>query len=146
MTPMQPFQFDQAALVHSTPNVRRDLPARVKLVLGLKVIGCLFAIGVSFLALLAMNTIADHDITIPPELAHKMANYAMLATGLSLVELLGVAGVWTFKRWGVYLLSGFSMLNFVIRMHSGDTISAMIGLAMTAVVGATIAARWSDFE
>lgn len=146
MTPMQPFQFDQAALVRSTPNVRRPLPARVKTVLGLKVVACLFAIGASFLALLAFNTAADHDIAIPRELAHRMANFAMIATGLSLVELLGVAGVWTFKRWGVYLLAGFSMLNFVVRMHSGDSTSAMISLAMTVVVGASIAARWADFE
>ena len=146
MTPMQPFQFDQSALVQSTPNPRRDLPARVKTVLGLKVIGCLLSIGASFLGLLAFNAAADHDIAIPPEWAHRMANYAMIATGLSLVELLGVAGVWSFKRWGVYLLAGFSMLNFVVRMHSHDTTFALIGVASTAIVGAVIAARWSEFE
>ena len=146
MTPMQPFQFDQPALVQSTPNVRRELPARVKTVLGLKVIGCLLSIGASFLMLLAFNAAADHDITMPPALAHRMANYAMVATGLSLVELLGVAGVWSFKRWGVYILAGFSMLNFVIRMHAGDSTFAMIGIASTVIVGAVIAARWADFE
>jgi hypothetical protein len=118
----------------------------VKTVLGLKALGCLFAIGASFLMLLAFTAAADHDITMPPALAHRMASYAMIATGVSLVELLGVAGVWTFKRWGVYMLAGFSMLNFVIRMHAGDSTFAMIGLASTAVVGAVIAARWADFE
>jgi hypothetical protein len=146
MTPMQPFQFDPSALVQSTPQIRRELPARVKTVLGLKVIGCLFAIGASFLMMLAFTAAADHDITMPPALAHRVASYAMIATGVSLVELLGVAGVWTFKRWGVYTLAGFSMLNFVIRMHAGDSLFALLGLVSTAVVGAVIAARWSDFE
>ncbi|HEY2368559.1 MAG TPA: hypothetical protein VGH87_19315 [Polyangiaceae bacterium] len=118
----------------------------MKTVLGLKVIGCLFAIGASFLMMLAFTAAADHDITMPPALAHRVASYAMIATGVSLVELLGVAGVWTFKRWGVYTLAGFSMLNFVIRMHAGDSLFALLGLVSTAVVGAVIAARWSDFE
>jgi hypothetical protein len=44
------------------------------------------------------------------------------------------------------MLAGFSMLNFVIRMRAGDSLFALLGLVSTALVGAVIAARWSDFE
>jgi hypothetical protein len=123
------------------PVVRRELPSQVKLILGLKVVGCLFALGGSFITLLALN-----DVAMPRELAHRIAMLCTLASGASLLELLGVAGVWTFKRWGVYTLAGFSMLGFVLRMHAGSPISAWLGVASTVIAGVAIAFRWQDFE
>jgi hypothetical protein len=139
MTPMQPFQFDQPALVQSTPNIRPDLPARVKTVLGLKVIGCLLAIGASFLMLLAFNAAADHDVSIPPALAHRMATYAMVATGLSLVELLGVAGVCS--SGGVRAPASRCSTSLRMQAHAivrGDDPRP------TMIVGSVIASRWED--
>ena len=146
MTPMQPFQFDQSALVQSTPRIRRELPARVKTVLMLKTLGALLVIGSSLIALMAVNDPQSWRDGFNAEMAHRIALLSMGATALSLLELLGVAGVWTFKRWGVYVLSGFSMLNFVIEMQMHATFSAGLTILSTMIVGFVIASRWEDFE
>ena len=142
---MMPFDIQpSSSLVPSSK--RRELPGQVKGILGLKVLGCVVTMGISVLTLLAWSDPASEPIGMSSEMAHRVANYAMLASGASLLELLGVAGVWSFKRWGVYVLSGFSMLNFVIRMHSGDTFGAFLSIVATAIAGAAIATRWQDFE
>ena len=146
MTPMQPFQFDQSGLVQSTPKPVRELPARVKTVLMLKTLGCLLAIGGSLFMMMAVSDPQHWPEGFGKEWAHRVATLSMVATGLSLVELLGVAGVWSFKRWGVYVLSGFSMLNFVVRMHAHQSFSAGLSLISTIIVGFVIASRWEDFE
>lgn len=146
MTPMQPFQFDQSALVQSTRKPVRELPARVKTVLMLKTLGCLLAIGGSLLMMTAVSDPAHWPEGFGAEWAHRIATLSMVATGLSLLELLGVAGVWSFKRWGVYVLSGFSMLNFVVSMQAHATFSAGLTLLSTMIVGVVIASRWEDFE
>lgn len=146
MTPMQPFQFDQSGLVQSTPKPVRELPARVKTVLMLKTLGCLLGIGAS---LIAMTTVSDpHNWPdgFGAEWAHRIATLSMVGTGLALLELLGVAGVWSFKRWGVYVLSGFSMLNFVVELQAHATFSAGLTFVSTTIVGLVIASRWEDFE
>ena len=146
MTPMQPFQFDQSGLVQSTPKPVRALPQRVKSVLMLKTIGCLFTIAGSLITMMAVSDPQYWPEGFGAAWAHKMAMLSMVATGLSLLELMGVAGTWTFKRWGVYVLSGFSMLNFVVRMHAHQTFSAGVSLVSTMIVGWVIASRWEDFE
>ncbi len=131
-------------LTQPTVQTRPELPARVKTVLALKTIGCLLTIGLSFLVLLAFSGELPDGVTVAH--AHRLAQLSMIATGASLLELLGVAGVWSFKRWGVYVLSGFSMMSFVFRAQSGDTFGAAISVVSTLIVGVVIAARWKDFE
>jgi hypothetical protein len=140
---MMDFQIEPSAA--STPTTRREIPGQLKAVLGLKVLSCLAAIGISLVALLEWSDPANRPVGMSSELAHRIANLAMLATGVSLLELLGVAGVWSFKRWGVYILAGFSMLSFVIRLHNGDNFG-IVSIASTVVAGAVIATRWKDFE
>jgi len=142
MMPMQPFQVDPRLM----PKIRRELPTRVKTVLGLKLLGCLLTIGGSFLVLAAFEDSSRWPEGMTAEMAHRMATLAMMSTGISLLELFGVAGTWSFKRWGVYVLAGFSMLNFVVRMHSGDTFGALLSIGSTAIAGAVVASRWEDFE
>lgn len=142
MMPMQPFQVDPRLM----PKIRRELPARVKTVLGLKLLGCLLSIGGSFLILAAFEDSSRWPAGMTADMAHRMATLAMMSTGISLLELFGVAGTWSFKRWGVYVLAGFSMLNFVVRMHAGDAFGALLSIGSTAIVGAVIASRWEDFE
>jgi ABC-type branched-subunit amino acid transport system permease subunit len=143
---MQPFQFDQSALVQSTPKPVRGLPARVKTVLMLKTLGCLFTIGGSLIMMTVVSDPQSWPEGFGAEWARRVAMLSVVATGLSLVELLGVAGTWSFKRWGVYVLSGFSMLNFVVRMQAHQTFSAGLSLISTLIVGIVIASRWEDFE
>jgi hypothetical protein len=143
---MQPFQFDQNSLVQSTPKPVQGLPPRVKTVLMLKTLGCLFTIGASLLMMMAVSDPAHWAEGFTVEYARRIALLSMVATGISLLELLGVAGTWSFKRWGVYILSGFSMLNFVVLMQSHQSFSAGVSLVSTMIVGAVIASRWEDFE
>ena len=146
MTPMQPFQFDQSGLVQSTRKPVRDLPARVKTVLMLKTLGCLLGIGSSLFMLMAFSDPQQWPEGFGAEYAHRIAMLCEVATGLALLELLGVAGVWSFKRWGVYVLSGFSMLNFVVELQMHATFSACLTIFSTMIVGWAIASRWEDFE
>lgn len=139
MTPMTPFY------AQPTSQPPRELPGRIKAVLVLKTIGCLIAIGFSLILLLVCS--GDHlpeGMTV--DHAHKVATFTMIATGASLLELIGVAGVSHFKRWGVYVLSGFSMMSFVFRATVGDTGGALLSIFGTLIVGAAIATSWSDFE
>ena len=101
--------------------------------------------GVSVIALLVFDNAAPPP-GVSVEAIHAIARLAVMATGASMIELFGVAGTWAQKRWGVYILAGFSMLGFVLRMHSGDPLGAVLGIGSTLVTGFAIAARWKDFE
>jgi len=128
------------------PPQRRELPARVKGVLGMKAMGSFAAIALSALLLYAFSDRARWPDGMTPEVAHRFANYALLATVASLAELLGIAGTWNFKRWGVYLLSAFTTLGFMLRISGGDKIGALLSVISTAIVGLVVASRWSDFD
>jgi len=147
MTPMQPFQLDTRTLTPAyTAAKKRELPARVKAILSIKLLASLATMFLSVVVLLAWSDPADRPIGMSQEMAHRIATMASAASALSLLELFGVAGTWSFKRWGVYILTGFSMLNFVVRMHSGDAFGACLTIATTLVTGAVVASRWQDFE
>jgi hypothetical protein len=139
---MQPFQSSPQAPV----SVRRELPGSIKAVLVLKTLACLATLGVSLAVFMAFSDPQNRPIGMPTETVHHLANLAALASAVSLLELLGVAGTWAFKRWGVYVLAGFTMLNFVIRAHNNDTFGATTGVLSTLVAAAVIATRWNDFE
>jgi hypothetical protein len=129
----------------SSPQ-RRALSAGVKGALGMKACGAIAAIVLSAVLLVAFNDRSKWPEGMTTELAHRFASFALLATGASLAELLGVAGTWSFKRWGVYALAGSSMIGFVFRISGGDKIGAVLSVASTAIVGLAVASRWSDFE
>ena len=143
---MQPFQFDQSSLVQSTRKPVQGLPAGLKAILMLKTLSCLLIVGASLLMMISVSDPANWTQGFSAEYARRVALLSMVATGISLLELLGVAGTWSFKRWGVYVLSGFSMLNFVVLMQSHQTFSAGTAVVSTMVVGFVIASRWKDFE
>ncbi len=128
------------------PPRRKELPARVKGVLGMKACGSVAMILLSAVLLFAFNDRSKWPIGMTPEQAHKFANLALLATGASFIELLGVVGTWSFKRWGVYVLAFFTMLGFVFRVSGGDKIGALVSAGSTIIVGLVVASRWSDFE
>ncbi len=112
----------------------------------MKACGSVAMIGLSAILLFAFNDRAKWPDGMTTEQAHRFANLAMLATGASLAELLGVAGTWSFKRWGVYLLAFFSMIGFVFRISGGDKIGAAVSVGSTLIVGLVVASRWSDFD
>jgi len=128
------------------PQRKRELPGRVKGVLGMKAMGSFGAIVLSAILLYTFSDRARWPDGMTPEVAHKFANYALLATVASLAELLGIAGTWNFKRWGVYLLAVFSTLGFMLRISGGDKIGGFLSVGSTILVGLVIGTRWNDFE
>lgn len=146
MMPMQPFQLDPSSLVQSTPRPRQELPKSLRVMLGLKTVGCLIMMGLSVIVLLAFSDPQSWPEGMTSEMAHKVANISVVATGVALLELLGVAGTWSFKRWGVYVLAGFSMMSFVLRVHMGDAFGAAISVTTTLITGLVVAGRWKEFE
>ena len=134
MTPFVPF-------APPTANPPRALPGAVKAILGLKVIGCLFTLGVSLLILSAAS-----GTPMPADTARVLGNLLMMVSGAALLELIAIAGVWSLKRWGVYLLACFGCLELAVDMRAGMTASAAIGIASLLFTAFAIAARWKDFE
>ena len=136
MTPMTP-------IVPPTPppKLRAPLSGLVKLILGLKVAGCLVVLFGSMLALAALS-----NKPLAPEMAHQLSTLLTLSSGAAAVQLVAVAGVWSFKRWGVYLLVTIGLLAVVFDMKAGSTFSAALGISTLLFVGFAIAGRWNDFE
>jgi len=125
---------------------RRELPARIKGVLGMKACGSVAAIVLSALLLYAFSDRSRWPDGMTTDDAHRFASYALLATVASLAELLGVVGTWSFKRWGVYVLAACSTLGFMFRVSGGDKIGALVSVVTTIIVALVVATRWSDFE
>ena len=125
---------------------RKELPGRVKGVLGMKAMGSFAAIILSAILLYTFSDRSRWPDGMDTEVAHRFAKYALLATVASLVELLGIVGTWNFKRWGVYVLAAFTTLGFMLRISGGDKIGALVSVVSTIIVGAVIGSRWSDFE
>jgi len=115
-------------------------------VLGMKAMGCFAAIVLSAILLYTFGDSARWPEGMDSTVAHRFANFAILATVASLAELLGVAGTWNFKRWGVYVLAGFTTLGFMLRIRGGDKIGALVSVVSTIIVGIAIGTRWSDFD
>jgi len=127
---------------NAPPPKKRELPSQLKAILGLKVVGCLFVIAGSLLTLLGLS-----DKHVPSDIAHNIARLTSLGTGAALLELLAVAGIWSFKRWGVYMMAGFTMLGLVFNLKLGGVgFTTIVNVVMTAVAGIAIAVRWNDFE
>ena len=128
------------------PQRKRDLPGRIKGVLGMKACAAVGMIVLSAILLFAFNDRSKWPDGMTPEIAHRFANLTMVATAASLAEILGVAGTWTFKRWGIYVISASTMVGFMARVSSGDKIGALVSLVTTVLAGAVISTRWSDFD
>jgi hypothetical protein len=108
--------------------------------------GTFAAIILSAILLYTFGDSARWPEGMDSEVAHRFASCALLATVASLAELLGIAGTWNFKRWGVYLLALSTTVGFMLRIRGGDKIGAIISVVSTVLVGVAIGTRWSDFE
>jgi len=136
---MQPLQAPPARV--------KELPSYLKVVLALKGIGCLAMVGLSYFELTILNRVPLARLDDGArEQVSMLAQLTMIAAGMALVELLGVVGTWGFKRWGVYVLAGFSMMDLVLRLKTHESAGAAIGLLTTTIAFVGVAVRWRDFE
>ena len=117
----------------------------MKAILGLKLLVCLAWMGLSFL-LVFTGSSGDGPVDgATAQGMHVTAELAMLIFATALVELFGIAGTWSLKRWGVYILAGCSMLSFVLGLRTGQGF-AIVSLATLLVAGFGIMMHWKDFE
>jgi hypothetical protein len=139
MVPMQPMQ---------QPPQKPELSGMLKAVLVMKALGALLVLGATFLALAALNAVVKPGAIGSEGRAtmHALGQILMLVAGVQLVELVGIAGTWSFKRWGVYTLAAFSMLDLVLNLKTANAFSLTIGLVTSLIVALGIASRWKDFE
>ena len=140
---MQPPVFDFPEPPRA-PKPKKVRPPVLSAMLGLKGAVDLLIVGVGVISYADLGNKAG--VTIPREQAQHLANVLLVGIVLSFVELFGVLGTFSFKRWGVYLVVGFSALNVMANLSSGNRWTAMIGLATTILVGAFVYPRWSDYE
>jgi hypothetical protein len=75
-----------------------------------------------------------------------VGNTVTLLLGVTCIDLAGVAGVLSWKKWGVYLLGGCEILGLVLKLQEGHIASAMVGLATLMLAGFGIAMRWRYFD
>lgn len=137
--PMQPF-------AQPAPVLRRpELPRYLKAILVTKLLACLGWMALSFLLVFAGSSSNEPIAGTTAEGMHAAAKLAMIIMATALVELFGIAGTWSFKRWGVYVLAGCSMLSFVLGVKSGQAFG-FFSIATMMAAGFAILTRWKDFE
>lgn len=73
-------------------------------------------------------------------------NMVTLLLGVTCIDLAGVAGVLSWKKWGVYLLGACEILGLILKLQQGQIGSAMVGLATLMLAGFGVAMRWRYFE
>ncbi|HSQ67606.1 MAG TPA: hypothetical protein VLM85_30560 [Polyangiaceae bacterium] len=126
------------------PKPKKIRPGLLTAMLAVK--GVLDLLGLSLGVLTYVSLGSQADVTIPREHAQHMANVLLVGIVLSFFGLFGVLGTFSFKRWGVYVVVGFSALNVMAQLSAGNRWTGLIALAATAVIAAMVYPRWSDYE
>lgn len=140
MRPMLPF-------VPPKPP-RPRLPFYLKALLALKAAACVLVLFLCFTTLAVLNAKVD-PMSMGDDgrrAMHALGQILMLLVVVELLQLLGIVGTWSMKRWGVYLLAFFAMLDVVLNLRAHSPVAITLGLATTIIVGSGIVVRWKDFE
>jgi len=139
---MQPptFQFPPSL----TPKPKKERSALLTGMLALRGVMDLAVVGLGVIAYTALG--AQSDVTIPRERAQHAANILLVGIVIAFVELMGVIGTFSYKKWGVYILLGFAGLNIMANFSAGNTVAAYVALGTTAIIGVTLYPRWSDYD
>ncbi|HEY1957352.1 MAG TPA: hypothetical protein VGH28_17155 [Polyangiaceae bacterium] len=143
MQPMQPMMN-----IPPPPLRRPQLPGYLKAILVVKALGCLIGVAIAFTAMAVINSKVDPTSLGDDgrEAMHSLGKLLTLVMVVELLQLVGVAGTWSFKRWGVYVLAGFSMLDIVLNIRTQNNTALLLGLVTSLIAAGGIAARWKDFE
>ena len=80
----------------------------------------------------------DADLTMP----------IILALGIvhAVLNVIAAIGIWNWKKWGVYLYIGSSVLGVIIGVIAVGPIAFFSMLLPVILLGYLIAAKWSWFE
>jgi hypothetical protein len=144
-TPLPPLETRRA---RRPASPSKELPSFVKGVLILKALACLFFLGLSTVGISLLNKAVDVQTSTDESRSamHTMGQILLLLMLTQLLELIGIVATWNMKRWGVYMLAGFAMLDFALNLRAGDLVSMSIGMGTTLFVAFGITLRWKDFD
>jgi len=150
---MQPYPPQQQpppplAFAPPPPPRKKEHPRSLLVILALKGIGSLLGLAFAIMAYAALSnakTETPHFGTQVQD-AHALANLAAVIIFVSAVELAGVLGTYAFKRWGVFIVAGFTLFAALLHVKNGETSSAAFGLLSTAVLAILIFPRWAEYE
>jgi hypothetical protein len=149
MQPMQPMRPMMPPMA-PPPKPRPRLPGGLKALLVLKGIACFIVLALTFIAMAALNaTVGKHTNALGDDgkdAMHALGQILTAIAGIQVAQIIGIAGTWGFKRWGVYVLAGFSMLDIVLNLKSNSQTGLVIGVVSTLVLAFGIVPRWKDFE
>ena len=95
---------------------------------------------------IALVGIVGRVATVPAARSgYALADILIVATLLS-ASLLGIAGVWQWKRWGVYLFFGASLLSIAVVVLFGVvTWRVVLSLAIVVLIAVLVHRQWSSF-
>lgn len=145
---MQPFQPPPLSFAPPPAPKKRELPRTLLAILVLKGIGLLLTLAIAIMGYAAFANLQPETPHFGTQVqdAHAMANMSLVVIMVSVIELVGVFGTYAFKRWGVFIVGGFTIFSALLHVKNGDTYLAAFGLLTTAVLAYLIVPRWSEFE
>ena len=108
-------------------------------------------IGDAFLVLTSLGVMAllSHEAKTGADIGQTgrtVGNMVTLLLGVTCIDLAGVAGVLSWKKWGVYLLGACEVLGLMLKIQNGQVGQAVLGLATLICAGFGIMMRWHHFE
>lgn len=109
-----------------------------------------FGLVMLFVALAALSAMTPGRLArLPPDaLAQVLAlrTKLVLTFGTTVIDLIAVTGMWMFKRWGVFVFVGSSVMLLLLRLAQKDTILAIIGILVSGLVAGVVLPKWPDYD
>jgi len=127
------------------PQPKPERGGFLTIVLGIRLVADGFAILGSLGAMRLLSTAAESGTRLGSE-GRAAGNFVTLLLVIACIDLAGVAGVFSWRKWGVYILGGCEALGFIIRIQAGQTGMLLVGMGTILAAGFAIAMRWRYFE
>ena len=71
----------------------------------------------------------------------------LILAGLGIANLVGVYGIWTWKKWGFYLFVAAALIALVINLSLGlPILSVLLGLVGVAIFWYLLREKWDAFS
>jgi len=139
-----PFLPGTSAPYPPQPVFKPERGGFLTFVLVLRFIGDGLAILGSLGLMSVMSTAAEHGVHSTQ--GRELGNLVTITLIAACLDLAGVAGVLSWKKWGVYLLGGCEAVSLILRVNAGQTGMAMMGFLTLCFAAFGIAMRWRYFD
>jgi hypothetical protein len=127
------------------PVVKPERGGFLTFVLVVRFIGDGLAILGSLGLMSVMSNAAENGARLGAQ-GRQLGNLVTIMLVSACLDLAGVAGVLSWKKWGVYLLGACEAVSLILRVQSGQTGMAMMGFLTLCFAAFGIAMRWRYFD